>query len=397
MKADRKSMYKLPWSTQDSQGGWVEVTDRCNISCPGCYRQRLEGDRPLDEVKEDISKCLKVTNCDTMVIAGGEPLLYPYIIETVRHAASLGLKPLILSNGALLTRWLAYDLKEAGLKRIHFHIDSKQNGEDRAGKSERELNAIRQHYADMLYEMKGVQCGFHVTIGKDTLSEIPAIMEWYLSNMHKVQHLSLIALSGVPVIKGYSYVAGGTGIPADDLVNKYPDISEISITTDEILDIIQRSNPGYTPSAYIGGDSLPGLNKQLFVVGIGSSKGLYGVAGAKTMELTQAYSRLFRGRYFSFNLKPAIGKKIFLLSPFDREIRKAFRNYLSQLRARPGLIFEKTWLQSMIIQQPIDFISGEKNVCDHCVNPMVYGDLVINPCELDEYRVYGNLILSVKQ
>jgi len=85
-------MYKLPWSTQDSQGGWVEVTDRCNISCPGCYRQRLEGDRPLDEVKEDISKCMKVTNCDTMVIAGGEPLLYPYIIETVRYAASLGLE-----------------------------------------------------------------------------------------------------------------------------------------------------------------------------------------------------------------------------------------------------------------------------------------------------------------
>ena len=397
MNADRKHMYKLPWSTLDNQGGWVEVTDRCNISCPGCYRQRLEGDRPLSEVKEDIGKCMRVTNCDTMVIAGGEPLLYPEIVEVVRYTASLGMKPLILSNGLLMTRELGIQLKNAGLKRIHFHVDSRQDGEDRTGKSEEDLNELRQKFADLIWDIKGIQCGFHITVGRDTLDDIPVIIKWYRANIHKVQHLSLIALSGVPVIEGHRYITGGIEIPEEDLINRYSETAEINITTSEILDIVQRVYPDYQPSAYINGDCRPGSNKQLFIAGIGSPKTFFGVAGAKTMELAQVYSHLFRGRYFSFAPNPATGKKIFLLSLVDKQMRKTFQNYLSHLLKRPGILFEKIYLQSMIIQQPIDFTGGVKNVCDHCINPMVYKDIVINPCELDEYRVFGSLILSVKQ
>lgn len=29
----------------DNPGGWIEVTDHCNLHCPGCYRKRTEGRR----------------------------------------------------------------------------------------------------------------------------------------------------------------------------------------------------------------------------------------------------------------------------------------------------------------------------------------------------------------
>ena len=92
MNPNRKKMYKVPWSVTDNQGGWVEVTDKCNLNCQGCYRYNKDGDKALDEVKREIVECKKVTNCDVMVIAGGEPLLYPDITEVVSFISSLNLK-----------------------------------------------------------------------------------------------------------------------------------------------------------------------------------------------------------------------------------------------------------------------------------------------------------------
>jgi len=389
-------MYKLPWSTTDNQGGWVEVTDNCNLLCPGCYRQRLTGDKPLEQVKDEILGCKKITHCDTMVIAGGEPLIYPFIADVIRYTASLGLKPLLLTNGKELNDATLHELKNAGLKRMHIHVDAQQERDGWPGKNETELNELRQAYADMLWKLKGIQCGFHITVVQETLGHIPAIMEWYRRNMHKVQHLSLIALRGIPLIPGIGYFVNGSEIPAQKLVNSYTGTSGISITTKEILDCIHNVYPGYLPSAYISGDALQEINKQLFIVNIGSSRSFFGVMGARSMELTQAFCHMFRGRYFSFIPDPAIGKKVFLLSLFDKQMRKTFRKYLRHLLKSPLEVFRKVYLQSMIIQQPIEFIGDEKNVCEHCVNPMVFNGLVINPCELDEYRVYGDPIVPLK-
>ena len=389
-------MYKLPWGTTDNQGGWVEVTDQCNMSCPGCYRQRMEGDKPLEQVKNEILRCKKVTNCDLMVIAGGEPLIYPHIVEVVEYIDSLGLKPLMLTNGTLLTEKLALKLKNAGLKRIHFHVDGRQEREGWLGKNENKLNELRQVYADKIWKLKGIQCGFHIMVGKETMEHIPGIMSWYRNNMHKVQHLSFIALSGLPVIPSMGYFCNGTEIREKELVNGYVNLSDISITTKEILETIQNAYPDYVPSAYLNGDAYPEKNKQLFIVNIGTSKGFLGVLGARSMELTQAFYHLFHGRYYSFAPDPAIGKKVFILALFDKQMQKTLKRFLECLIKDPLTLFKKVYLQSMIIQQPIDFIGSQKNACDHCVNPMIFNDMVINPCELDEYRLYGNTITAEK-
>ena len=54
MSATVESLYRFPWSKTDNPGAWIEVTDECDLDCPGCYRHRLEGHRPLDELKQDV-------------------------------------------------------------------------------------------------------------------------------------------------------------------------------------------------------------------------------------------------------------------------------------------------------------------------------------------------------
>jgi organic radical activating enzyme len=396
MAIDRKNVYKLPWSTTDNQGGWVEVTDRCDLLCPGCYRKSMEGDRSLEIVKQDILECQRITNCDAMVIAGGEPLIYPDITEVVGFIAQNGMKPLILSNGTNFTEKLARELKSAGLKRIHFHVDSRQDREGWQGKNEMELNTLRDYYTGMVSGLKNVQCGFHIVVSHENLDQIPAIIEWYRNNMHRVHHLSLIAFRGIPKPDGYDYIAGNTIIDPKLLENFFSNQQAAEISTGDMFEVLQQYYPDYFPAAYINGSAFPETNKYLIFVNIGSRKMFYGGFGAKSMELSQVFSHLFRGKYISFGLQPAVGKKVFLLSLFDRQVGKAFSKFLKVCISSPRYLLRKVYIQSLILQQPIEFIGGKRNNCDPCINPLMYRDKAINPCQLDEYRTFGGILNSIK-
>ena len=85
---DREKLYRFPWSKTDNPGGWIEVTDICDFECPGCYRHKVEGHQPLEKIKQDVVDTIKLTNCDYITIAGGEPLGYPDIVEVVNFISS---------------------------------------------------------------------------------------------------------------------------------------------------------------------------------------------------------------------------------------------------------------------------------------------------------------------
>ena len=48
--------------------------------------------RPLDEVRNDLEVFKKLRKSDCMSIAGGDPLVYPYIVELVKMVKEMGWK-----------------------------------------------------------------------------------------------------------------------------------------------------------------------------------------------------------------------------------------------------------------------------------------------------------------
>jgi hypothetical protein len=396
MSVDRTKLYKFPWSKTDNQCGWIEVTDFCNLHCRGCYRHRLDGHRPLEEIKEDIRRCQELTNCDGMAIAGGEPLQYPEIVEVVRFIKENKMKPVMLSNGVGLTGDLLKELKKAGLMKIHFHVDSNQDRPDWNGTTEIEMNDLRQHFADLLYKHGGVQCGFHITVCRSSFKYIPDIIKWSRRNMHKIQHISLIALRGIPIEDDVEYYVNGRKIADDEVLNKFTDVSQINITTEEMYDILKSEFPDSDACAYLNGLSIPEINKYIVIVYVGSRKKVFGVLGRKTIEIVQVISHLFTGKYLSFFKNPVAGRKLFLLSKFDSLLKKTFINYLREVRRKPSLFLNNIYTQTIALQQPIEFKDGKKVYCDPCVNFMVYKNKLINPCQLDEYRLLGSPIEVVK-
>ena len=395
MPIDRRGMYKFPWSKADNPGAWVEVTDDCDLFCPGCYRHRLEGDRPLDEVKRDILTCRSLTNCGRISIAGGEPLLYPRLAEVVEFIARHGMEPVIFTNGEKLDRGMAVKLKNAGVHEFFVHIDSGQQRPGWEGKSEAELNVLRQRYADMISELGGVRCGFNMTLTRRTLRDVPVLVEWVTANIDKVQNVSLIALRGLVLTGGKRYAANGKAIDTSLWQSASDDPEELTMTSDEIYDVVKTRFPALCASAYLSGTSRPETTKFLIILPLGSPRQVYGVVGGKAAEVNEVLHHLRTGGYAAGPADSKVGKKIFALSLFDRELRKAFLRFAGAALKDPRRLFEPIFLQCINIQQPNEILDGEVNLCDGCLNQMVYGGELIPSCKLDEYRLYGGPIYEV--
>lgn len=394
---NRETLYRFPWSKTDNPGGWIEVTDICDLHCPGCYRHQIEGHREPKMIKKDIDDLIRLTNCDSIAIAGGEPLGYPNLAEIVSYVSSKKVKPMVYTNGVLLTPEMVKELKKAGLSKIHFHIDSAQERPGWTGKSEIELNELRKYYSDLLKETKKIQCGFHVTVTRLNLDSIPQIVQWCQKNIDRVNHISFLAFRAFNKDPMYQLVANGKLIDPEKTFGGNSDPFEITISTEDMYEKVIEANPNLRPSAYLNGTTVHEINKFLVIVNAGSLKNHYGVLGSKTMELVQTFYHIFNRRYFAFLEKPNPGKIIFLMSLFDKEVRKIFKAYLKVSLKNPARLFDNIYLQSIHLQQPIEIIEGSINLCDDCVNMMVYNGRLVNSCRLDEYRILGGAINIIKK
>jgi organic radical activating enzyme len=388
MFPDRKHMYNFPWTRSDNPGAWIEVTDVCNLACPGCFRRNnFEGHRPLSEIRKEILQCREMTNCSRISISGGEPLLYPDIIEVVKFITSLKLKCIILSNGEPLTPEFTAKLREAGLYQFFLHVDSGQNRPGWTNKTESEVNNLRQYYVDMIHKTGKIKCGFNMTIRHSNLDEVPDIVRWYRKNIDRVSHLSLIAFRGIPkdVAEAMSY--NGHKITLETLPDAVKPDDEIDIPSTEILEKLRTSLAHIYPSAYLKGTTRPETFKLITINNIGSRRQIYGAIGENTMKIYQDMYHKLHGKYDA--TVPVFGKLIFTMAFFDREIRKTLGNYFREVFKNPSRLFEKIFVQSLVIQQPFELIDGELNLCDGCINLMPYKGEMINSCRLDEYRLLG--------
>lgn len=392
MAVERENLYRFPWSKTDNPGAWIEVTDICDLSCPSCFRHHLEGHRSLDVIKEEILTCQRHTNCERIAIAGGEPLIYPEILEVVEFISKQGMKPVLMTNGHSLTSELACEFRKAGLAQFFFHVDSGQQRPGWEGKNEIELNELRQYYADMVWNLRGVLCGYNLTITRKNLDYLPDIVHWSSKNIQKVQNLTLIAVRALLVSNGIEYKAGNESVDVSGLSCSTDNSSEIDITSDEMLEVLQRANPNLLPCAFLNGTVNTDTNKFLVIVPIGCKHELYGVAGAKTVELNQTLHHFCTGRYTSFTKAPRPSKSIFLLSLIDSKVRTALKNLLSASVRNPLRLFQKVHLQCVNLVQPTEIIEGEKNFCDGCLNLIPWKGKMVHSCVLDEYRMFGKPI-----
>lgn len=83
----------------------VEITDRCNLTCPTCYAGSSPSygrHRKFDEVKKMLDAVVNnEREPDVVQISGGEPTLHPQFFEILDYAKSLPIKHLMLNTNGI--------------------------------------------------------------------------------------------------------------------------------------------------------------------------------------------------------------------------------------------------------------------------------------------------------
>ena len=112
----------------------VSLLHHCNLGCVYC----VAGDEQLKQAntsrKNDIlgSDRLLATigrlhgqlQLETIRLTGGEPLLYPGLVELVRGIKAIGIPRIKLTTNGFLLERLALPLKEAGMQSINVSLDA---------------------------------------------------------------------------------------------------------------------------------------------------------------------------------------------------------------------------------------------------------------------------------
>ena len=394
---DHRKLYRLPWSLTDNVISWLEPTKQCNISCDGCYSANHAGShKSLAQVRADLDVFERSRQTDAVSVAGGDPLTHPEIVEVVHEIARRRLKPVVNTNGHAMTPALLEQLKAAGLRGVTFHVDSLQRRPGWTGKSELELNALRQQYADMVAAVGGLSCAFNATVYEKTLPLVPEILAWGQRNPEKVQVMVFIAFRSEDT--RFDYYAGRRKVETRQLVYHGGRPERIDISAREVAATIAARFPGYQPSAYLNGTEDPSAFKWLMALTVNDGEEILGSVGPKFVELTQVANHLWNGRYLGYVGPGAMAraKALLPLAAVDSGLRGVLKRWAAKVARRPLAASRPLYLQSVMIIQPIDQqADGRASMCDGCPDMTVHDGRLVWSCRLEEQLLFGQWLHPV--
>lgn len=107
-----------------------EVSSRCNLSCPMCFRRHFENDHEfmdmdLELYKKGVDECAANHLYSIRLSWRGESTLHPQLLDMISYARNKGIKEIsFLSNGSVLTNEFCMGLIEAGLDYVTISVDA---------------------------------------------------------------------------------------------------------------------------------------------------------------------------------------------------------------------------------------------------------------------------------
>jgi hypothetical protein len=351
-------------------------------------------------VKADLDVFQRLRKSDCISIAGGDPLLYPDIVELVAEIKRRGFKPIVNTNGVALTRELLGELKKAGVFGFTFHVDSRHGrGAEWRGKNELELNELRLHYARMLADAGGIACSFNSTVYEENLQYVPGMVRWAQKHIDIVHTMVFICFRHVIPDMPFDWYAGGEKVDWDKIWYHSDSRREVEIQSTDVLAKVQEHEPDFEPAAYLNGTEDPRAFKWLLSERLGTRDRILGYPGPKFVELLMAAYHFKKGKYLSYvgprSLR--LGRSaLLLLWPFDRGVRRSLKRYLGYVLRNPLRAFRRVHLQGIMFIQPVDFhANGAQSMCDGCPDITVHEGRLVWSCRLEELKQFGTFVRCV--
>ena len=216
------------------------MTRRCNLKCVHCYAQ-AETDKGIDPISTEQAKVmiddLAAYGAPVMLFSGGEPTIRKDMLELASYATSKGMRAVISTNGTLIDRAMARQLKEVGLSYVGVSLDG---GEDVHDHFRGVKGAFRRALEGLDYcREEGIKVGLRFTINKRNAVEIPKIFD-------------ILRERNIPRVCFYHLVYSGRGT---ELINEDLNHQETRAVVDLIMDKTRECFDAGTPKEVLTVDN----------------------------------------------------------------------------------------------------------------------------------------------
>ena len=154
------------------------VGQRCNLKCVHCYsgsaNREYSGELTTKEGEALIAD-LSRFGSPVILFSGGEPLLRRDLPHLAQLATDRGMRAVISTNGTLITREVAGQLKRIGLSYVGVSLDGMEETNDR-------FRGVRGAFAAALEGIRncreaGIKVGLRFTINRRNAQDVPRIFD----------------------------------------------------------------------------------------------------------------------------------------------------------------------------------------------------------------------------
>jgi len=164
----------------------IEFSRACNFRCAYCYlADRTAGADELSRTEiKDVIVQAKDLGARKIIILGGEPSIYPYLIEMLRFIGKLGLEIEMFTNGTGIDGQLASVLAEEKARVVVKMNSRDASVQDRlAGKKGafRIIGQALEHLRRAGYPSEALFLAASTIICRQNLEELPALWQWLRS------------------------------------------------------------------------------------------------------------------------------------------------------------------------------------------------------------------------
>ena len=165
--------------------------------CDHCYREsgkRQSKELNTQEAKKMIQE-MKNAGFHILIFSGGEPLMRKDIYELGEFASSIGIRPVLGSNGTLITNEVARSLKNSGFLAAGISLDSLDPSKyDSFRKLPGAFKLVVQGLENLYKE--GVPFQIHTTVMKWNVDELQSITDFTIKMKAKAHHIFFLVPTG---------------------------------------------------------------------------------------------------------------------------------------------------------------------------------------------------------
>ena len=185
-------------------------TRRCNLKCIHCYADSENKAYPNElnfEEAQTMIRDLGEFGAPVLLFSGGEPLIRQDMFEHAELAKSLGIRPVISTNGTLITEKMAQRIKETGFGYVGISLDGIGERNDffrgKTGAFEAAMRGFDHCVA------VGQKCGLRLTLTRHNYEQLDAIFDFI--EEHKINRACFYHLV---------YTGRGSSMAKDDLTHE---------------------------------------------------------------------------------------------------------------------------------------------------------------------------------